>query len=903
MIIYDPYLTGSLTINGALVDSLGNLDNISSSVHSLTQDSASFSTRVSSTEGNITALNAASSSYALKTEISGSFTSVSQSFASERLKNTTDILNGDLTVTGTITAQEFHTEFVSASILYQSGSTQFGNSTDDEHNFTGTLTNTGNVGIGTTDPSTKLEVNEQTANTSAYITVDSLSWNAGISLKNGNGTWEILNDYTGLGTTDTLGFFNNGYHMVIDNTGKVGIGTSSPAKKLDVNGTVRGLTLVADDTTVQTGFNGNSLIQISRGAAPSYLQFISPTNQQQGILFGDTDDTVMGSVRYDHTGDYMWFEANNAERMRIDSSGKVGIGATNPTEKLTVNGNINFPFDTTGAYYFGIQPSPSNPFSTSARELIIRGANAYQGANPSQAQAGGDVYIKGGYSIANTGIGAYAGDVNIEGGETHTGGTDGAGIITLKTAGTERMRINSGGNVGIGITNPTEALTVQDSIGVQLGFKRFYSGFGTVPAGVGSAYNLPVTLNQAQGTTLTSTYQYKIFLTTTGTGTYNSSVYIIYINSDASAWVGRELSRSGTSSNHPELDIINGSAVIFNDHPNAYGVYYRVETTHTGQAKTSPNIFGSDFMWQRTDTRLTYEDGNVGIGTSNPSAKLDVNGITRVSGDFAGTGQNPLIQLYNTDTSLGADQILGDIDFYQSDASGGGAGVVGRIRSINDSNFKGEASLTFHTGEANVSFQERMRITSGGAVIIGTGGAFSAGSGNIQINRSPDGGYIQTSAVLTSAVDQRYFYNPNGLVGRIETSGSSTSYITTSDYRLKENVIPLTNALDRLDALKPSRFNFIADGNKTVDGFLAHEVQDIVPEAISGEKDATEEYEVTPAILDEEGNVSEEAVMGTRDVYQGIDQSKIVPLLTAALQEANALIKELQTRVHNLENN
>lgn len=142
----------------------------------------------------------------------------------------------------------------------------------------------------------------------------------------------------------------------------------------------------------------------------------------------------------------------------------------------------------------------------------------------------------------------------------------------------------------------------------------------------------------------------------------------------------------------------------------------------------APSATGADmYFYEGNNPKIYLQSAgpsaflmDVGIGTASPGAKLDVNGITRVSGDFAGTGQNPLIQLYNTDTSLGANQILGDIDFYQSDPSGGGAGVVGRIRSINDSSFKGEASLTFSTGESGVSFQERMRITSTGNVGIGT---------------------------------------------------------------------------------------------------------------------------------------------------------------------------------------
>jgi cytoskeletal protein CcmA (bactofilin family) len=150
----------------------------------------------------------------------------------------------------------------------------------------------------------------------------------------------------------------------------------------------------------------------------------------------------------------------------------------------------------------------------------------------------------------------------------------------------------------------------------------------------------------------------------------------------------------------------------------------------------------------------------------------------------------------------------------------------------------------------------------------------------------------------TSSSIHLYFRNPNGFVGNISTSGTATAYNTSSDYRLKENVVELTGATERLKQLNPSRFNFIADADTTVDGFLAHEVADVVPEAISGTKDAmiNEEYEVTPAVLDQEGNVVTEAVMGTRAVpdYQGIDQSKLVPLLVAAIQELEARITQLE---------
>jgi hypothetical protein len=163
-------------------------------------------------------------------------------------------------------------------------------------------------------------------------------------------------------------------------------------------------------------------------------------------------------------------------------------------------------------------------------------------------------------------------------------------------------------------------------------------------------------------------------------------------------------------------------------------------------------------------------------------------------------------------------------------------------------------------------------------------------SGGMQLSRSVTSETEIESYNNTSASGAKYkisFKQNSTQVGVIEVGTSSTAYLTSSDYRLKENVEYDWDATTRLKQLRPSRFNFIADADTTVDGFLAHEVQDIVPEAISGVKDEMkeEEYEVTPAVLDEDGNVVTEAVMGTREVpeYQGIDQSKLVPLLTKAL--------------------
>ena len=181
-------------------------------------------------------------------------------------------------------------------------------------------------------------------------------------------------------------------------------------------------------------------------------------------------------------------------------------------------------------------------------------------------------------------------------------------------------------------------------------------------------------------------------------------------------------------------------------------------------------------------------------------------------------------------------------------------------------------------GYFNGTLTNQMRIDAN-AIYFGTATSTSAPAYYF----SPDsgGGSLNKFTDSTNSRTAFNFGNPNGTVGSIATSGSATAYNTSSDYRLKENVVTDWDATSRLKQLKPSRFNFKADKDTTVDGFLAHEVSSIVPEAITGTKDE----------VDEDGNA----------VMQGIDQSKLVPLLVKALQEAMTRIETLEAKVTKLE--
>jgi hypothetical protein len=193
-----------------------------------------------------------------------------------------------------------------------------------------------------------------------------------------------------------------------------------------------------------------------------------------------------------------------------------------------------------------------------------------------------------------------------------------------------------------------------------------------------------------------------------------------------------------------------------------------------------------------------------------------------------------------------------------------------------------------------------LNALNGGAVLVGTATALG-GKISVEFNGNVINGLRCKTTYASNGSQFVDFLNSSGTqIGYISQNASNTvTYSTSSDYRLKNAITPMTGALAKVAQLKPVTYKWNTDGSDG-QGFIAHELAEVVPDCVTGEKDAVgeQQYEVTPAVKDEEGRVITEAVMGTRiaPVYQGIDTSFLVATLTAAIQELNAKVTALENK-------
>jgi len=657
-----------------------------------------------------------------------------------------------------------------------------------------------------------------------------------IRLQTSDGAGGFQNVFAGVDEGAAFLYYDGSDKLQTTNTG------------IDVTGTVTADGLTVGSSTITESSNDLTINATDDLFLQSNSDLAIAVNANEGTgeldfvrLYKRTGEALQVACE---TGDISFYDSSASQAFYWDASAaSLGIGTTSPSTTLDV---VNTAASTTVAR---VNNASASSGAYAQFQVDSDAATAYFGVSGSGNTVNGGAYDSDfAYLFASN----NASGLNI-------GTGSGGPLIKFYTGGSaaanERMRIDSSGNVGIGDTSPSDKLSLEVGSANE-GVSIYYSGT-EVGSFRNDAANATINANNAS-----------LKLETGGTERMriNSGGDVSFRDTSANEafyWDASAASLGiGTDSPAYKLDIQDASTPIFR----------MMDTTNDCTLLMYPQNTSAIFGTYSAHPLLFYTD-------SAEAMRIDSSGNVSVTGEKFNLGGTSNNAVFNTNFSMN----------FNIDADNNGS----------------EKFAWGHNGD-DTTTSKLMVLESSGNLLVG-GSALSFGVPTVQIGGSDGDAFLTIRRNGTGTSSQIRFYNPNGTVGEIYTSGSSTTYSTTSDYRLKENVVDMTGAVDRVKALNPSRFNFIADPDTIVDGFLAHEVADVVPEAIKGVKDAmrTEEYEVTPAVLDEDGNVVTEAVMGTREVpdYQGIDQSKLVPLLTGALQEAIARIETLEAQVATLQGN
>jgi hypothetical protein len=639
---------------------------------------------------------------------------------------------------------------------------------------------------------------------------------------------------------------------------------------------------ISDLTALTTPASGDFLpiVDISEAAAASKNKRITIEELFRGVPLGTAAAPSIAIEGDEDTGVFspganqLAVATNGTGRLFVDASGNVNIGANTSIGKLTVwsanNGDVLAAFRCAGigtqrAFYISGDNSTGDislnasgaaggniVFQSGGNELVRFNQSGHVGIGtvPSAWSAFTVLQVKDS-SVSSTG-----GDLNLMANAYYDGanylriGATGAGrqyfntdgSITWQQAGSGSagstisfstpMTLDSSGRLGIGVTNSVGKLTVAtSSANPSAGLNSWSDGYlviapggTTTSGGVGLSFNTSSNVGGISCATPGSAWRDLI---------YKASAHRFELG-------GSEAARIDSSS---RLLVGTSSSASY-------------------PFSVSPNLQVESTSYQRSGISIWNNEtndagGQFVLGKSRGTA----NGSNTVvqNGDFLGT-------IY----FVGADGV-DRLSFGASIAA-----IVDGTPGADDLPSRLEFSST---PSGSASPVERMRITSGGQVLIGRTSVVSGYNSTLSLDYTTGTQYgftLRNTAASTFGAIV-FVNSSNTLVGEISVSTTATTYATSSDYRLKENVVPLSGAIDRVNDLQVHRFNFIANPDQTVDGFIAHEAQAVVPECVTGEKDA----------VDDDGN----------PVYQGIDQSKLVPLLTAALQEAIGEIESLKARL------
>ena len=674
-------------------------------------------------------------------------------------------------------------------------------------------------------------VSDTSSTLNSYTAIDFTNTNQQLPLARMAMQFTNSGSYLSLGTTNSYGSGVNNRAITIDPNGNVGIGTTVPLSVLDVGG--------------QANFKNN--VTIAGNIIVNNISSITLT----GTL------TSSGNLTFTGTGNRITGDFSNspiANRVMFQTS--------------TLNGQTN------------IYAIPNGSSTTAA--FCVSGSN-----DPDNAAIGQFFQVGGTTSIRSvqTGTGSYT-------------------PITFWTGGSESMRIDASGNVGIGTSSPAYKLDVAGAINTN----NNLTFTGTGNRIIGDMSNT-THANRVAFQTSTVNAATSPFFIPNGTGTTasivvanasdptNSSFAQMVANGTTDVRFNSGILGTGTylpmtfytgGSERMRIDT-SGNMGIGTSSPSTYGKLavsgnmYAGDTTSTADgtitigsngagsvaitrtgtgATNSAMTFSTTFVTLQERMRID-SSGNVGIGISSPAYELDVYKATsavdyiagRFVSDAAATGQSQTWVKFEKASTYG-----GAIGGYINQGVGSG--------------------LLFGTQNGSATPTERMRIDSSGNLLVGKSSQSATtagnqlglvGSGYNESVSTTAGGtlalwYMNRQSSAGSVID---FRQATTTVGSISVTASTTAYNTSSDYRLKDTIAPMTGALDKVALLKPCTYKWKVDGSDG-QGFIAHELQSVIPLAVTGEKDA----------VNEDGTIKS----------QGVDYSKIVVHLVAAIKELKATV-------------
>jgi hypothetical protein len=699
--------------------------------------------------------------------------------------------------------------------------------------------------------------------------------NGGTTLGDASGDALTINS-SAVSIPNGLNFDSNTF--VIDATNNnVGVGTASPLGKLHASSGSFGGTVTVNANQLIAESSGNGGITIATGAT-----------SLGNIFFADSGDTADGFVQYDQSGRSLRFGTATAERMRITSTGDVVVGSSSAL------GGGKFSLITSLASANGVvvKDSATSYGNTNNFVLLQNSTAVTVGALTHPA--------------ANS-LGVW--------------GNDDIRFLTSGSA-TERMRIDSSGNVGIGTSSPTEKLDVAGNIAItgtgnlslqrplipsakdqgspQIAFK-YYSTGTTYTTGAQIQ-----ALTEAAWSSTSAPTNMVFYTVPSGSTTLVERMRIdsagnLGLGVTPSAWSVGKAIQVGSSGDASLLGFSNSAYLTANAYFSS-GWYYTGTTYATMYEQnsgihkwlTAPSgtagnaITFTQAMTLDASGRLligrTSDNSSFGGGLQLEGNTLAFQSIIRYSSNAAGA---PALYLgrsksatVGTNTIVASGDSLGSLIF--TGANGTGYSDAASIGAAVDGNPGASADmpgrLVFSTSaDGSATPTERMRIDSSGSLLVGM-----TTTGGIGVSVLPDldtGGSINVRKNAAASGARYVIFDRSGTqIGAIAQNGTTgVSYQTSSDYRLKENIAPMTGALAKVTQLKPCTYTWKADGSNG-QGFIAHELQAVVPECVIGEKDA----------VNEDGSIKP----------QGIDTSFLVATLTAAIQELKAEVDSLKAQLN-----